>query len=205
MRLKYPRTCHLPWSKGATSDDKILNSVKQFEGKEIVVTEKYDGENCTMYNDYIHARSLDSKNHPSRDWVKKFHSEIKHEIPEGFRICGENMFARHSIYYESLPSYFLCFSIWDGEKCLNWDETVEYAKMLNLQMVNVIYRGIWDEDIIKNIVINEEKQEGYVVRNASSFLYDEFKDNVAKYVRENHVDTDEHWMYSAIVPNKTRQ
>lgn len=62
---KYPRTPHLPWSEGATSDDVFLNNCSHFEGKEVVVTEKLDGECTSMYHDKIHARSIDSRNHPS--------------------------------------------------------------------------------------------------------------------------------------------
>jgi len=34
-RFKYPRTHHLPWSLGATKDDKTLGSVRHFEGKRV--------------------------------------------------------------------------------------------------------------------------------------------------------------------------
>jgi hypothetical protein len=69
---KYPRTFHLPWSLGATSDDKVVPSVSHFEGRQVVVTEKMDGENTTLYRDHIHARSLDSKGGEDRAWVKQF-------------------------------------------------------------------------------------------------------------------------------------
>lgn len=43
-RIKYPRTYHLPTSPGVTDDDRVLESYAGFEGQEIVVTEKMDGE-----------------------------------------------------------------------------------------------------------------------------------------------------------------
>ena len=36
-------------------------------GKQVIVTEKMDGENTSMYRHRIHARSIDSLPHPSRD------------------------------------------------------------------------------------------------------------------------------------------
>ena len=55
--IKYPRTFHLPWSPGATSDDKMLDGIDHFFGCECVITEKLDGENTTIYyNGYFHAR-----------------------------------------------------------------------------------------------------------------------------------------------------
>ena len=67
MRVKYPRTAHLPWSPGATADDIYQGKLSSFEGKYVVVTEKMDGENTTLYRDYMHARSVDSRFHPSRN------------------------------------------------------------------------------------------------------------------------------------------
>ena len=56
---KYPRTPHLPFSQGM-SDDKRLSSTTHFQGMQIVVTEKMDGENTTIYNNKVYARSIDS-------------------------------------------------------------------------------------------------------------------------------------------------
>lgn len=64
----------------------------------------------------FHARSVDSRHHISRDWLAQFHSSIAYNIPEGWRICGEYLYAKHSIFYENLPSYFLGFSIWNEKK-----------------------------------------------------------------------------------------
>jgi hypothetical protein len=60
MRIKYPRTPHLPWSPGATSDDIYQGNTSYFENKVVVVTEKMDGENTSIYRDFVHARSIDS-------------------------------------------------------------------------------------------------------------------------------------------------
>jgi hypothetical protein len=208
--IKYPRTFHLPWSRSYTDDDRILRNTNHFIGKEVVVTEKMDGESCSMYSNHIHARSIDSANHPSRNWVKMLHGSFAHEIPEGFRLCGENVFAKHSIYYDQLPSYFLLFSIWNNKnECLSWDETVEWANLMNLETVPVLYRGIYDEEKIKSCYTMKSEydgiQEGYVVRTVDGFHYDQFKHHVAKFVRKNHVQTDEHWLIKPIEPNNLRK
>ena len=70
-RIKYPTTPHLPFSLGIQSDDRRVQTLDGLVGREVVVTEKMDGENTTMYVDHIHARSLDSRHHPSRDWAMK--------------------------------------------------------------------------------------------------------------------------------------
>lgn len=200
---KYPRTPHLPWSPGATSDD--VWSVANFEGKRVIVTEKMDGENTTMYNDHIHARSIDSRHHESRSWVKALHQQLAHQIPQGWRLCGENCFAEHSIRYEQLPSYFLLFSIWDEEnRCLSWEETVEWAQLLELVVPPVLFDGIWDEGVIRALDerLDLALQEGYVVRTADGFDYTSFVSHVAKWVRADHVTSDTHWMHKQVVPNR---
>ncbi len=205
LRTKYPRTRHLPWSPGATNDDAILSSVDHFTGHQVVVTEKMDGENSTLYRDGLHARSVDSRHHPSRDWLKAFHAGFADQIPEGWRICGENLYAEHSLRYENLLSYFYAFSIWDETNtCLSWDETAEWGTLLGLHLVPVLYSGPWDESLIHDLTdrLGTDEQEGIVVRLADRFPFHAFSESVAKWVRPNHVVTDQHWMHGDITPNQ---
>ncbi len=206
IRIKYPRTYHVPWSPGATSDDKIIKDLSHFVGKEVVVTVKMDGENTTIYKDYIHARSVDYSPHPSRSLVRAFQSQIGPDIPEGWRLCGENLYAKHSIKYKHLDDFFLIFSIWNKENfCLSWEETEDWAHLLGLKMVPVLYRGLWDEKLFRGLYspkFREDDCEGYVIRIAGPFSYEEFNNSVVKYVRANHVQTDQHWSHGEIEPNE---
>ena len=65
-KYKYPRTFHIPGSPGATSDDKILKSLDHFKGKRVIITEKMDGENTSLYRDYFFMLGLlmDTRIHP---------------------------------------------------------------------------------------------------------------------------------------------
>jgi hypothetical protein len=206
MKVKYPRTPHFDWSEGATNDDKIISDLSNFIGQVVIVSEKLDGENSTLMKESTYARSLDSVDHPSRHWLKGLWSNIRHEIPLDWRICGENVFAKHSIQYNNLDSYFYVFSIWnENNVCLSVDETLDWCNLLNLKFVPILYRGVFDIDLIKSIKIDENIQEGYVVRLTKEFHYDDFNKSCAKYVRKNHVQTNEHWMYSKIITNKLKQ
>lgn len=204
--VKYPRTPHLPWSEGASEDDILLENAEMFEGMKVVVTEKMDGENTTMTFEKVHARSPDSRDHPSRHMVKTLWSQMRYDIPEGMRICGENLYAKHSIAYDSLPAYFLVFAIFDGGTCLSWSETVEWCHLFGLKHVPVLYAGPWDKTPIMQCYTGKSQcggiQEGYVVRNAGRFPYAAFPRNVAKVVRKGHVQTSEHWMMQKVVPNR---
>jgi len=206
MKIKYPRSYHLPWSLGATNDDKIMKDISGFYGEEIVITEKMDGENTTMSKNYLHARSLDSADHPSRHWVKGLWGQIRYDIPEGWRICGENLYAKHSLYYDNLPSYFMAFNVWDENNvCLSFDDTIEWCKLIGIEHAPVLWRGIFDEKFVREFSVDHSKQEGYVVRVTKSFDYKDFEKFVGKNVREGHVQTVEHWMFQKIVPNKLKK
>jgi hypothetical protein len=207
-RHKYPRTFHLPTSPGGTDDDKVLASTAQFANKLVVVTEKLDGENTTIGNTYSHARSTSSRHHESRSTVKALQATVGHTLPAGWRICGENLYAKHSIGYTTLPAYFLVFSIWDdNNRCLDWDQTREWAKLLGLHTVPVIYRGPFDGPTIQRLweahtpSYGAPQSEGYVVRATSAFSYDSFSSHTGKYVRSNHVQTNKHWMHQTVIPN----
>lgn len=206
-RYKYPRTYHMPFSPGATDDDKVLPSLSPWHGQEVVVTLKMDGENTSLYPDGFHARSLDSRHHPSRDWLARFHAGFAHDIPVGWRICGENLYARHSLFYDELPSYFLGFSAWDEHNiCLSWDDTLVVFDQLGVFPVPMLWRGVFEQRTVENLckTLNPHTQEGLVMRLADEFAYADFSQSVAKWVRSAHVQTDAHWMHSAIVPNRLR-
>jgi len=211
-RRKFSRTFHLPWSLGATDDDKTytLKEVEQmFDGKEVVISEKIDGENSTVYSDgFCHARSVDSAHHPSRTFLKAKAKQIGCDLPKGWRLVGENVYAKHSIAYTELPDYFILFGVVDEKNIARpWDEVEEWAALLDIPHVPVIWRGIWDTKKIMGLYpfkskVGGEVAEGYVVRMANSFPMDQYVQNTAKFVRKNHVQTDRHWSLATVVPNK---
>ncbi|MGW6978954.1 RNA ligase family protein [Streptomyces sp. NPDC054932] len=201
MRVHYPRTPHVPWSPGVAADDLRAVGPAGLAGREVVVTEKLDGENTTLYADGLHARSLDSAHHPSRAWVKGLQGRIGAGIPAGWRVCGENLYARHSIPYEDLDSWFYGFSVWDGEHCLDWDRTVRFLRGLGVPTPRVLWRGTFDERALRKLRLDTTRQEGYVVRTADGFTREEFGRCVAKWVRGGHVQTSTHWMFAQVVPN----
>lgn len=202
--VKYPRTYHFEFSN-PSKDDKIIKNYDALKDEDIVVTLKLDGENTNMYSDYIHARSLEALTGQDRGWVKALHAQICQNIPKGWRICGENVYAKHSLEYTDLESYFYVFSIWNEKnECLSWDETIEWCQLLDLIHVPVLYRGVFDLNKLKTLSeqLDTSKQEGFVVRPARSFSYGEFKSVMAKFVRKGHVTSGNHWRHQQIVPNK---
>lgn len=189
--VKYPRTWHLPWSPGATSDDRVIASADSlFAGRRVVVTAKLDGENTTFYSDGMHARSVDSKPKADRHWIINYHAKCGWQIPQGWRVCGENLYTVHQIEYRNLSGYFQVFSVWNEQnECLPWDDTVEWAQLLGFPTVPLLFDGVYDEFLIRGLyhaMHDGNEMEGYVIRLADGFRYGDFQRSVAKFVRSGH-------------------
>lgn len=207
-RVKYPRTFHVPWSLNLQNDDRMMEDISRWNGMEVVITEKMDGENTTMYRDYMHARSLELETAEWRSRIKPIWGAIKYDIPARWRVCGENISAVHSIRYEGLPSYFMMFSIWDEHNvCLSWEETIEWSQLLGISVVPTLYRGVWSEEGCRKLCasLDLEHQEGLVIRPAGGFAFRDFRNVVGKFVRKGHVTTDEHWTRKPIEYNGLEQ
>ena len=210
--MKYPRTYHLPWSPGATSDDKKLQEgwFDFYKGKEVVFTEKLDGENTAMTHYDVYARSHGA---PTRSpWSRNLwdpsdglYWKIKQYIGPNETIYGENLYGEHSIHYDALDAYWHMFAVNDGNLWYSWDEVKEFAKILGVPHVPELERCVLrEEGEVKEIIdelmnnytsyyANRSGREGIVMRITDSFPIMEFPHYVCKYVRSNHVQTDEHW------------
>jgi ATP-dependent RNA circularization protein (DNA/RNA ligase family) len=120
------------------------------------------------------------------------------------------MYAKHSIHYTDLESYFYVFSVWDEKNmCLPLTETRKFCKELGLTHVKVACiiedfgTGTLME-VLESIYcsIVNDGQEGIVVRNVESYYYDDFQKNLAKAVRKDHVQKGAvHWATASIIPN----
>ncbi len=208
-KVKYPSTLYAPFTAGRDPDDNMLSWDEYHDliSRPTIITEKRDGENTSVAKTYTHARSLDSNNHPSRNWVKGLWGSISYMIPDDILICGENLYAQHSIPYDDLDSYFEVFSIWLNDYCLPWSETIQLCGPLGLHTVPVLSeRRIHTDKEIRAIVasLDTSRQEGIVIRSADGYEREDFGKNLCKWVRKDHITTDDHWMSKPIVPNKLK-
>lgn len=201
---KYNKTYHLPWSN-PSSDDKIADDITCLIGREIVITEKLDGENTGMKNEGVYARSHGT--FTTSAWsreVRQLHlMKVKDNLDENTFIFGENMEGIHSIEYTDLESYFYMFGVRDNGYWLSWDEVEEYSYLLDIPTVPVLFRGVVNNEkelrsLVEDLVKYQSKLggdiEGVVIRIADGFNDYDFKKSLQKWVRKNHVKTiDKHW------------
>lgn len=193
---QYPATPHLPWSETIGVNGVVAGDPSCLIGKEVVVTEKMDGENTTMYSDKLHGKFIDSPYHPSRTWAHGLHSTLRFKINDSQRICGENVFWVKSIIYTALPSYFLVLTIWENDICFSWDDTVGICNKLDMDTPPVLYRGEYNEELISSLYNESQRDimEGYVVRATESFSTDNFDKNVFQFKREAGDGSDLDWI-----------
>lgn len=208
--MKYPRTYHIPFSPGATSDDKRLTEedfLKYFAHKRLVFTEKLDGENSAITHFDCYARSHGA---PTRSpWSINLWGNdgllwrIKDSIGEDETIYGENLYGEHSIHYDRLHDYFHLFAVNNSKEWYSWEDVEFMGRILNLPTVPVLGTGyVTSIDELREIIDEYMTQpsaygntkEGVVIRIMDAFPIDApFHHYVCKYVRANHVQTNEHW------------
>lgn len=209
MSAKYPRTPHLPWSPGGTSDDRRILDVSTLINVDLVITEKCDGSNLTYTRDQVLARSHgQAPTHPSFALAKATHAGLRGSIEEGLSLFCEYCYAVHSIEYEGLPGYSLLFGVREdrGGRWWPWTMVELQAQVLGLATVPVLFRGqVSSERALRGLTDALAREpsafggprEGVVVRLAGEFQDPAFARSVAKWVRAGHVQTDEHWMHQA--------
>jgi hypothetical protein len=208
--MKYPRTYHVPFSPGATKDDKKLKDgwFEYYRGKQIILTEKLDGENSCLCQKGVFARSHATETHSPWSinlWGNDgLYWKVKGLIDDDLYIFGENLYGEHSIHYNRLKDYFHIFACYNEtrDEWWSWDDVRFVSKVMEVPTVPVLWKGIAEsEDQVRELIYQimnmpsmyGDTKEGVVMRIVGSFNGDDFPNYVCKYVRANHVQTDEHW------------
>lgn len=211
---KYGRTYHYPFSLGTTSDDRIQHNYWDFipKMKQIIHTEKLDGENNCLNRYGVFARSHAAPT--TSAWTSHLRQKwdyIKNDLGD-IELFGENIYAIHSIEYKNIEHYYYIFAVRCLDKWLSWEEVCFYAAAFDFPTVPVLqiitnfekendYKNnilalVQQNSVFDSFDIHTEKpcsMEGIVSRNIADYDVDNLSENVFKYVRKGHVKTDEHW------------
>lgn len=222
--LKYPTTYYLPFSprpEGHESD--VHEDLGHWVNVPLVVTAKMDGSNVKLVggaDGYVASRAGHerSASHPSFDYLKaRFQQDWQWRIPEGIVVFGEWLYARHSIHYEgdmALKSYLQVFGAYDPQYrlFLGWEEVERIAAAMGVPTTPVIAQALFTEKwtmvgrlegMFRDAI--DAGHEGIVVRSVYPFHYGQFQTWLGKAVRENHVQTDEHWTQQKLVKNEVKK
>jgi len=215
--VKYPKTLYLDISPQPPDDSLPVLPTATFTGFPLVLTIKMDGSNCVLTHEGIGARNGQHANHPSFSMLKAMSAACRFVIPATYRIFGEWLYAKHSIHYAgelALPTYLQLFAIYDTARrlWLGWDEVERMADLIpGAATTPVVGRGCYDESWevsawLSNHMTNilHDGHEGLVVRSQYPFHFSQFRKYVGKMVRENHVQTDDHWAHGPVVHNELK-
>lgn len=164
--IKYPRTPHIQGSRLQLGDEDLSQRpFSDIAGKHIVLEEKIDGANSAIsFTDDGELR-LQSRGHFLTGGYRERHYDLMKQwgavqkdrlyevLEHRYIMYGEWMYAKHSIYYDALPHYFMEFDVLDREndKFLDTPSRHELLKDLPIYHVPVLASGVFNsmEAILK--------------------------------------------------------
>jgi hypothetical protein len=125
---KYPRTPHLTGSRIQPGDEDLRAvSLDHLRGQRLVVEEKLDGANTGLSFGEDGRLLLQSRGHfldggarekhfgLMKAWANSVRSKLWETLGSRYIMYGEWLYAKHTIFYDSLPHYFFEFDILDKE------------------------------------------------------------------------------------------
>lgn len=156
--LKYPRTRHIEGSMIQNGDEDLKNvKFDYLKNKFIVIEEKVDGANCGISFDEENVLLLQSRGHflnggygerqfdLFKSWANSHKTKLFEILGTRYIMYGEWLYAKHTVYYDQLPHYFMEFDIYDKK----------YKKFLNTRRRSYMLRNY--NFIIPVLVLYEGK------------------------------------------------
>lgn len=157
--IKYPRTPHLQGSRLQPGDEDLSQRpFSDIAGRHIVLEEKIDGANSAIsFTDSGELR-LQSRGHfltggnrekhydLLKQWAAVHRDRLYDVLGDRYIMYGEWMYAKHSIYYDMLPDYFMEFDILDRDTDTFLDTPSRHALIRDLPVSScpVLASGIFD-------------------------------------------------------------
>jgi len=124
--LKYPRTYHIEGSRLQSGDEGMGNiPIAAIAGRHIVVAEKVDGGNAAISFGPDGTLLLQSRGHyltggPRerhfalfKRWAAAHTTTLWDAIGDRYVVYGEWLYAKHTLFYDALPHYFMEFDVRD--------------------------------------------------------------------------------------------
>ena len=124
--VKYPRTQHIAGSQLQVGDEDLSQvKLESLRGLDLVVEEKLDGANCAISFGKEGRLLLQSRGHfltggyrerhfaLFKTWAATHQESLRSVIGDRYIMYGEWLFAKHTVYDDLLPHYFVEFDVWD--------------------------------------------------------------------------------------------
>ncbi|HLO84435.1 MAG TPA: RNA ligase family protein [Nostocaceae cyanobacterium] len=147
---KYPRTHHIEGSRLQPGDED-LDSIPfaNIKDKYVVVEEKVDGANAAISFDNNGQLRLQSRGHYLtggarekhfnlfKQWANTHAAAFWQVLGSRYILFGEWLYAKHTVFYDALPHYFLEYDVLDLEKQEFLSTNSRQNLLANLPLVSV--------------------------------------------------------------------
>lgn len=174
MFIKYPRIAHIPGSHSAKGD-KVLSRIPSGVFR---VFEKIDGASLgvSFKNGKIQLQNrggyLDNKRpheqwDAAKNWAYENYDSFS-QLKDGEIIFGEWLYARHSVKYTTLPSYFLGYDVYLNGFYREFSAVKNRLEELGLTMTPQIAVSAIDE-IVPHSALYGEWYEGFIYRDIADY------------------------------------
>ena len=153
---KYPRTTHLEGSRLQPGDEDLQSvPFSSIAGRHLVVEEKVDGANAGLSFDAHGRLWLQSRGHFLRggarerhfdlfkQWAHAHAGSLRAALGDRYVLYGEWLYAKHTVFYDRLPHYFLEFDVLDVQEdvFLSTTRRRDLVAGLPLEPVPVLWTG----------------------------------------------------------------
>ncbi|WP_309744407.1 RNA ligase family protein, partial [Chamaesiphon sp. OTE_20_metabat_361] len=124
LMQKYPRTPHIEGSREQPGDED-LDSIpfRAIANEYVVIEEKVDGANAAISFDANGQLLLQSRGHYLtggarerhfnlfKQWAHSHYAALWEILGDRYILYGEWMYAKHTVFYDKLPHYFLEYDL----------------------------------------------------------------------------------------------
>ena len=151
---KYPRTPHIEGSRLQPGDEDLRQiPFDDIKDRHLVVEEKCDGANSAISFDPDGELLLQSRGHYLTGGYRERHYNLMKQWAMAHRdslygllgiryiLYGEWVYAKHTVFYDALPHYFLEFDILDKESGIFLDTPTRHEMLNNMPIVSVPVLG----------------------------------------------------------------
>ena len=157
MIRKYPRTPHILGSHLQPGDEDLaIAPFSALAGRHVVVEEKMDGANCALSFAQDATLLLQSRGHyltggPRerhfalfKQWAHTFAGDFLDTLGDRYICYGEWLYAKHTLFYDALPHYFMEFDVLDTTHGAFLDTPARAVLLRGLPVVpvRVLFAGV---------------------------------------------------------------
>lgn len=221
MFFKFPSTPYIETDINIQRNDKILSQseVKNILGKPVTIEEKIDGANLGIFftaNGEIRLQNrgsylmkpFEGQWKSLNNWINCHEEKIFDVLMDEFILYGEWCYAKHSVYYDNLPDWFIGFDIFAIKKrrFLSVQQRNFMLNQMNVKIVPELGFGTYNvcdlstffkkskygKDYCEGIYIRQD-EDGYLKYRAK-MVRKEFKQNIVEHWSKGRLQCNKvHW------------